>query len=140
MRVVKCFLAGAAIAALGACEGATDITVENLLGTWNATAYVYSQVNGSEQVDLIASDGASFTMTVEADGTTTSSFDNGQGSTSTDSGSFNVEGTTLTLGGVAYTASLNGDRLTLTADGLQYDVDGDGTEEEATLTITLQRN
>ncbi len=138
MRAVKFLLTASTVAALAAC--ATDVSVENLQGTWDATTYIYAnQANASQQVDLIASQGASATLTVEATGTTTWSFDNGQGSTSTDGGAFTADGKMLTLGGVAYQASVDGNRLTLVYGGAQWDFDSDGTMEAATLTITLQR-
>lgn len=56
-----------------------------------------------------------------------------------DLGTFSAEGTTLTLAGIPYEASVNGDRLTLVNTNAQFDFDGDGSIEPATLSITLNR-
>ena len=66
-------------------------------------------------------------------------FDDGQGNSSSDGETFTAEGRTLTLGGVAYDASLDGNRLTLANDNAQFDFDSDGSDDPAMLGITLAR-
>ncbi|MBI4420945.1 MAG: hypothetical protein HY560_08980 [Gemmatimonadetes bacterium] len=90
-------------------------------------------------MDIVAVRQATMTLTVQADGTTTSSFNDGQGGTSSNSGQFNAAGKTITLAGVAYQANLDGSTLTLTGDSGQYDFDNNGSKEAATVTITLRR-
>lgn len=125
---------------LGACEGGTDITVENLEGTWDATAYVYTnKANPSQSADIVALHGATMTLVVQANGTTASTFNDGRGSTSSDSGNFNASGSNLTLAGITYQAALDGDRLTLTSGSGEYDFDGNGSKDAATVRISLRR-
>jgi hypothetical protein len=91
-------IARAGVAVLGACGGATDITVRNLKGTWDATAYVYTnKANTAQRVDIVAAYGATMMLTVEANGTTTSTFNDGQANTSSNSGRFTADAQTLTL-------------------------------------------
>lgn len=128
------------MAGLVACGGPTEITVENLEGTWDATAYVYTnQANTSERVDIVIVHGATLTLTVQADGTTTSTFNDGQGGSSSNSGQFSAGNGTLTLAGVSYQATLSGSQLTLSYDGAEYDFDADGSKDPATVSITLRR-
>lgn len=140
MSVVRRVVLTVGAALLGACGGATDITVENLEGTWDATAYVYTnKANTSQTADIVALNGATMVLTVQPNGTTTSTFNDGKGGTSSNSGSFNAQGQALTLAGVTYQASLEGSRLTLTNDSGQYDFDNNGSTEAATVRITIRR-
>ena len=122
-----------------ACGDSTGITVEDLVGTWNATQYHYTDnANPAGQVDLIPL-GASFEMIVVAAGTVAVVFDDGQGGTSSDSGTFNGTMTTLTIGGSTFSAQRSGDVLTLTDATSSYDFDDNGSDEPATLEIQLVR-
>lgn len=139
MRVGSYILIGLSTLGAVACGESTGITVEDLQGAWNATQYVYtSNEDPTEQVDLIAQ-GASFEMTVTADGTVSTLFDDGQGGTSSDAGTLTPDGSTLTISGVAFQAQRSGDLLTLTDATNAYDIDGDGSEESATLEIRMVR-
>jgi hypothetical protein len=130
---------GFAALVASACGDSTGVTVEDLVGTWNATMYRYTDnANAAQQIDLIAQ-GASFTMTVTAGGTVSTLFDDGQGGTSSDSGTLSPDGTTLTIAGNAYEAQRSGDVLTLTDETSAYDIDDNGSDESATLVIRLAR-
>lgn len=140
MRAVRSVFVATAAALLGACGSPTEITVENLEGTWDAIAYVYTnKANTSQTADIVALDGATMVVTVQANGTTTSTFNDGKGGSSSNSGTFEAEGQTLTLAGVAYQASLDGDYLSLMNDSGQYDFDANGSTEPATVNILLRR-
>ncbi|HEX9582170.1 MAG TPA: hypothetical protein VF970_13795 [Gemmatimonadales bacterium] len=140
MKPTSRVLVAAGAALLGACGGTTEITVENLEGTWDATAYVFTnKANSSQTADIVALFGATLTLMVQADGTTTSTFNNGQGSSSSNSGAFTAAGTALTLAGVTYQAALDGDRLTLTFDTGEYDFDNNGSADPATVRVSLER-
>ena len=92
-----------------ACGESTGVTVQDLEGTWNATLYQYTDnANAASQVDLIAFQGASFTMTVTAAGTVSTTFDDGVGGTSSNSGTMSSDGTTVTISGDAYEAQRSG--------------------------------
>lgn len=123
-----------------ACGDSTGVTVEDLVGSWEAALYRYTDnATATQQVDLIATQGASFTMTVAASGTVSTLFDDGQGGTSSDSGTLSADGTTLTIAGDAYEAQRSGDVLTLTDATSAYDFDDNGSDEPATLVIRLER-
>ena len=139
MKALRSVFLVAAVGPLGAC-GTTDITVKNLEGPWDATAYVYTnKANTSQQVDIVAVNGATMTLTVQASGTTASTFNDGQGNSSSNSGQFTAEGQALTLAGITYQASLDGDRLTLINGNAEYDFDANGSKDPATATIALTR-
>ena len=132
-----------AVAALMAagCSDSTGLDVEDLAGTWQAQSVTFTDQAGSAvAVDLIATQGAAFTLTVTADGTASTIFNDGVGSSDSDSGNMSTDGQTLTLAGDVFVATRNGNNLTLVDSTEEYDFDGDGSDEAATLTIVLQRN
>ncbi len=137
---VRALVAIGALALVGmACGDSTGVEVQDLVGSWNANLYRYTDdANPAQQVDLITQ-GASFDMTVTADGTVSTVFDDGQGGTSSDSGTLNPAGTVLTIAGIAYEAQRSGDVLTLTDTSSAYDFDSNGSDDPATLMIRMVR-
>ena len=122
------------------CGDATGLTVEDLVGTWQAQSYTFvDDATGQLSEDLVALQGAAFTLVVTADGQATTVFNDGVGGTSSDSGQLSSDGSTLTLGGDTFSASRSGNTLTLVDTNAEYDFDGDGSDEPADLTIQLQR-
>ncbi len=130
-------LTGALLAT--ACGDSTGLDVVDLEGAWMATVIEFTDNADSQNVvDVIQRDGASFTLTVDAAGTVSSLFDDGVGGSSSDSGSLDSTGTTLTLGGQVFSASRNANVLTLSDASDQFDFGG-GSEVPATLRIILNR-
>jgi hypothetical protein len=125
--------------AVAACsDDSTGITVEDLVGTWEATEIVFtSTADPSESVDAVDF-GVSLTVTITSDGTVTSVFDDGQGGTDTDSGTLSVDGSTLTIGSDSFEAERSGDVLTLTG-AVEFDFDEDGSDDPATVVVRLER-
>ena len=122
-----------------ACSETTGLDAVDLEGTWNATVIEFTDNADSQNVvDILQSDGASLTLTVDADGTASSVFDDGVGDTDSDSGTLDSTGTTLTLGGQIFSASRNGNVMTLSDPNEQFDF-GSGSEVPATLRIVLTR-
>lgn len=122
-----------------ACGDETGLEAVDLQGTWSASVYEYTDNSDSQNVvDLIQRDGATFTMVVDASGTVATELDDGVGGTSSDSGTFNSTGSTLTLSGTTFNASRSGDRLTLTNPQDEFDF-GTGSVVPATLRIVLNR-
>jgi hypothetical protein len=139
MRTGRRILAAVVVAGAVACGDSTGITPEDLAGTWEATEMVFTnQANTSESVDLIEL-GASLTVTVNASGTVSTVFDDGQGGTDSDSGTMSVDGSTITIGSDTYEADRSGDELTLTDATSEFDFDEDGSDDAATLVIRLVR-
>lgn len=138
MRIARVLAAGAMALAVAACSDSTGITVEDLVGTWEATEIVFtSTADPSESVDAIDL-GASLTVTINSAGTVTTVFDNGQGGTDTDSGTLSVDGSTLTIGSDTFEAERSGDVLTLTG-AVDFDFDEDGSDDPATVVVRLER-
>lgn len=138
MRIARVLAAGAMALAVAACSDSTGITVEDLVGTWEATEIVFtSTADPSESVDAIDLE-ASLTVTINSAGTVTTVFDNGQGGTDTDSGTLSVDGSTLTIGSDTFEAERSGDVLTLTG-AVDFDFDEDGSDDPATVVVRLER-
>ena len=123
----------------GCSDDGTGLEVVDLEGAWMATVIEFTD-NADLQnvVDVLQRDGASFTLTVDAAGTVSSLFDDGVGGSSSDSGSLDSTGTTLTLGGQVFSASRNANVLTLSDASDQFAFGG-GSEVPATLRIVLNR-
>ncbi|NNF26493.1 MAG: hypothetical protein HKN73_04615 [Gemmatimonadetes bacterium] len=127
---------GLALAACG--DDGTGITAQDLQGTWEASVYEFTDnADPLSVVDVILRDGASFTLTVDADGNASTLFDNGIGGSSSDSGVLNSDGTILTLAGDPFDAVRNGDRLDLSYATSSFDF-GSGSVA-ATLRIVMNR-
>lgn len=140
MRYVYAMLVGIGTLLASGCGDSTGVTVQDLTGTWASSQYLYTNpANTSQTVDIITTQGASFAMTVAADSTVSTLFDDGQGGSSSDSGTFDATGTVLTLAGNAFDASRTGSQLTLQDDTNTYDFDNDGSDDPAELTITMVR-
>lgn len=133
-----------ALPALLACESA-GITTEpaDLAGTWTAESFVFTSVaDPTVSSDLIAQ-GGSATLTITAQGGTTLTTEL-MGSTDSDTGTLTVDGELLTMefGGdlASGTIHRDGDRLTiLLTTGVEFDVDGDGSDEAATFRGVFRR-
>ena len=129
-----------------ACGSSTGISPDDLAGTWTATNFVFtSPANSAQSVDVIPL-GVSFTLTIRADSTFTSTLVEPDGTGDTDSGTVDVTGSILTVAEsgqgspTSFTAVRGGDDMTLTTSDEDYDFDGDGTDELANLRIELHRN
>lgn len=129
-----------------ACGDSTGISAEKLAGTWTATEFVFTnQANLSQSVDWIPL-GASFTLTIRADSTFTTTLREPGGVVDTDTGIISVAGNVLTIAEsgqgspTPFTAVRDGDVLTLTTTDADFDFDGDGTDEPASLRIVLRRS
>ena len=130
----------ASLVLAGCGDDGTGLDAVDLEGTWNATVYEYTDsANSSNVEDIIQTNGAMFTLTVDASGNASTLFDDGLGGSSSDSGTLNSAGTILTLAGVPFDAVRNGNVLTLTNASQQFDF-GSGSSVSATLRIVMTRS
>ncbi len=126
--------------------GPSDITVADLVGTWNITRFEYTKDGApNTHVDLIADKGLTATAMVNANGTYTIT-ETVAPITQTITGSFTVQNNTvvdtrtgLAAKNVAVTRS--GNTLTYTDEDVTYDFDNNsGTpEENADLVMVWQK-
>ena len=152
MKTLRRLSAVAMLAAFAAgCSDSTapeDITLAHLVGTWNATSAVFSEVGGTGSADVIAL-GATLSITVGPSGSYTINVSlPGEGA--------ELETGTLTVANGVITAtpteqgedpetiqirSLEGDNMTLLFADEEWDFTDDSIDNEtpATLTITLVR-
>ena len=134
------------IAALAAgCGDSTGVEVNDLAGTWVATVHVFTSVaDPTQTVDIIAA-GGSYSLTIRADSTFTSSFLEPGEAMETRTGTVTVVAATLTVAEsgqgspTAFTAVRDGNAMTLTTGDEDYDFDGDQVDDAATLRIELTR-
>jgi len=119
-----------------------DVKVEDLVGTWNATQFVFSDFGDPvTDYDVIASGGA-VTLTIQANNTYAISFTLPGSAPEMDDGTWALSGSTLTLdaGTVDETVlsiSLSGNTLTFHSTDITFDF-GDG-DVPAKLDATLTR-
>lgn len=124
-----------------------DITLQDLVGTWNATKVEFTPDAGGAPFDLIANRGSA-TLTLTAEGTLTGSFtfagqsDEIDGTVSLANGRL-----TLTEPGegsdppdvTVFDVSLSGNTLTLTSDDVEFDFNFDGQDEPASVVIVGEK-
>ena len=130
---------------MAGCLGdSTGVEVDDLAGTWTATAIVATQTaDPFESLDVMALEQATVTLVLGADGTYTLTFTSPQEDPEIESGTFAVVGSTLTLtetveGSEDFTIDRDGDTMTLTGSDT-FEFDPLVGEEAATLVITLTR-
>lgn len=139
MKYARRLLAIAAALSITACGDPTSLDPIDMIGVWSATVYEYTDnANASSVVDIIQRDGATFTVSIEANENVSVLFTDGMGNQSSDSGDFNVAGNVLRLSGVGYTAVRDGETLTLTHADQQFDF-GSGSSVSASVRIVLGR-
>lgn len=134
---MRTFLATAAtLLALGACSSdSTGISEDELVGTWTATEFTVT--SAAMSADLIE-EGGTFTAVFNADGSGQQTT-NYEGDNDSFSVQWDLDGDELVIDGdERYEYDLNGDTLSLTGTGT-FDLDDDGTEEDVTFDIVLER-
>lgn len=127
----------------GACGGGSAPPAQTFVGTWNATRYeLVNPSSPTTKVELI-SQGASATLVLRADNTFQLSFGMAGHGDEAGSGTWSASVDVLTLHQNApftstfqFDYALSGSTLTLTGGGSEWDFDGDGTPEAATLNVT----
>lgn len=128
---------------VAACGDATGVQPEDLAGTWRSTTFEFtSKADPSLKADL-AAQGVVVTFEIRSDGAITITQTEG-GNTSTDSGTISVTGNAVTIVSngdpASGTIERDGDTLTLNlTDGPEFDFDGDGSEEPATVLAVFSK-
>ena len=133
----------AAGAACGGGDGGSGPNPSAITGTWQLTKVLFvSQANPTQSVDLIADVGATATLTLNAD----NSFafvvtPPPPAPVETTTGTWSLGGQVLTIvrdgfsGNVQFDVTLTGQTLRLVGGHVDFDVNGDGTDEPAILTL-----
>ena len=148
MRFDTRMLAAALALGVGvACSdnGTDNVTIADLVGTWNATTFIITNPHGVQSVDLVGM-GGSFTLTVMANGSFTGQQDL-LGQVDNFGGTIVLTGNhTMTLVDAVnpadetdLTFTLTGNQMALTSSDITFDWDGDTIEEPAELEAVLQR-
>lgn len=135
----------AAAVATGCSDDPSDVTAGELTGLWGAVSMVYtSQADPSLEVDLVGTEGATFSIQLYSDGSYQSQLSGPGVPTEVETGEFAVQNQQLLLspsGGAQRTLDLsfNHALLTLTEPDTSWDFDDDGTAEAASLEMVLDR-
>ncbi len=135
---------GAALLAavtIGCSDSTGPATPADLVGTWVATAYVFTNTsNTAQSVDVIAM-GMTFSLTF-TETTMSGTITIPNVGTERFEGTYTISGNQITIsdpeGTETLTHSLNGNILTLTSTET-FDFNDDGQETPATSVITLQK-
>ena len=139
-------LAVAMVAGAAGCGGddSTGSSPTDITGTWKATkAEFVSSVTGTA-VELVAA-GGSATLVLGADHSFLLTASPVGRPAEVTAGAWKLEGDVMTVTPAGMSFSLqfdvafSGDRLSLTGAHVEYDVNGDGRDEEAVLNLELVR-
>ena len=139
-------LAAGAALALACSDDETGPSAASLVGTWDATAAeFYLLSDPAVRVEAISESGATVTVVFEADNSFTVTIVVPGDPDDIWTGTWSMGGDVLTLepdgitGEIQFDASLSDDILTLSGGHVEYDVDDDGTDDEAGLNLVMER-
>jgi hypothetical protein len=134
----------AAIAAGAACgggDGGAGPSPSAITGTWQLTKVLFvGQANPQQSVDLIALGGTG-TLTFNSDNTFSYTVTVPPAAPETTTGTWSLGGQVLTLirdgfsGNLQFDVTLSGQTLKLAGGHVDFDVNNDGTDEPAILTL-----
>lgn len=131
---------------VGCGENPTELTLQNLAGTWSATKLEWTDNSNGNTFDLIAN-GGSFTIIVQETGAYTATFKLPGVPTETLTGTIVITGDLLEIVDdsdpsrtiTATTFTFTGDTITFTDPSNSFDFDFDQQPEAATLVGVLTR-
>jgi hypothetical protein len=139
-------LAASAALALACGDDDTGPSAASLVGTWDATAAeFYLLSDPAVRVEAISESGATVTVVFEAGNPFTVTIVVPGEPDDIIEGTWSMGGDVLTLvptgssGNIQFDASLSNDILDLSGGHVDYDVDDDGTDDEAGLNLVLER-
>ncbi|NIV94843.1 hypothetical protein GWN42_19135 [candidate division KSB1 bacterium] len=127
--------------------GSNGVTITDLVGTWTATKFEFTnEVDPDQKIDLIQL-GGSFILNINSDGEFSAILTVPGESPDTSSGTLRIQNGTLFFDDdssddvtAEFTLSRNTLTLTISADDAEIDFDDDGQDDPATLLIILQRS
>jgi hypothetical protein len=144
--LTRAALAAGAILALACSDDETGPSAASVVGTWNATeAEFYLRSDPATRVEAISTYGSTVTVTFNADNTFEVEILTPGEPDDLWTGTWSMGGDVLTFepvditGEIQFDASLADDILTLSGGHVPYDVDDDGTIDEAGLNLVLER-
>jgi hypothetical protein len=131
------------LAFLAACGDSTGVEVEDLVGTWDVQVFEFTSVGPPPiTIDLIELGGSgTFVISDDGDFVVTITF---AGETDVNTGRLQVNGDRVTIidgsDQATGTISRSGDTLTIhLTEGVEFDVDDDGVDDDARLRLVLRK-
>ena len=137
-------VAGLLVLSTSGCDDPTRVTAADLHGLWGAVAMVYTSAANPAVASDLLEEGATYSIELVSDGTYGSQLSRPSVPAISESGTYDVRGGRLILsptGGGERTLSLEFNRSLLTAReaSTEWDFDGDGVPEPASLEMVLDR-
>jgi len=138
----RCLLWVMPLLLLGAACSDSTVPEADLVGTWNATAFVFSDF-GDPVTDFdVIDEGGTVTIVIRADDTFTITFTIPGSAPETDGGAWSVDGDRLvfdagTVDEMSFDITLSGNTLTIYSDDVEFDFGGG--EEPAQVEATFVR-
>lgn len=146
MPLARIILAAGAALSLACGDDETGPSAASLIGTWDATtAEFYLLSDPTTRVEAISEFGSTVTVAFNADNTFEVEILTPGEPDDLWTGTWSMGGDVLTLepdnitGEIQFDASLSDDILTLNGGHVLFDVDDDGTDDEAGLNLQLER-
>jgi hypothetical protein len=148
MRLPRLFTAAALAAAMAvACSDSTaptEVALADLVGSWDATSAVFTPVAGGTGVDVVDL-GFGFSMVINAEGGYVATLTDPIEGDDIELGTLTVANGVITFtptGEDSYTMDIvnfDGNTLTVRDDDESFDFDDDDVEEDAVLTVVLEK-
>ena len=144
-RMAAAIVCGLSLGLACGGDGGEGPSQSELVGTWQVVKCEYVSTQGLGSIDLIAR-GGSGTLILTADDTLKVAVTPVSGPPVSFTGTYEVRGIDLmrvTPAGVtwywAFDMDLSGDRLTLRNGGAEYDINDDGTRDQAKWNLEMTR-
>lgn len=140
-------MAALAMLGLGAagCGGdPSDVSARDLVGLWGAVSMEYASHGGGERVDLVATEGATYSLQLYSSGEYEGRLSRPGHGLTVEEGTYEVRGGRLILsaagaGDRSLAIDFNGSLLTLTDPETEWDFEGAGSTVPASLVLVLDR-
>lgn len=145
MLTLRLLSAAVLALALASCGGGDEPSLESITGPWTATRMEFTSVATGGRVDVIA-EGATFTIDLSDTGEFFAALTLPGEAPETMNGTWSYTSDTITLqevgssGDLTFDLDMGNDAMTWSGADVDFDVDADGTDEPATLTIDLVRD
>jgi len=146
MKALRTLTAVMLATAVIGCSDSTSVEdVADLVGTWEATSFLWvSDADANVTFELVGA-GGSFALVIAADGSFTGNFAMGT-EVETFAGTISISGSNLVItddpdidGPSTLAFTLDGNTLTMTDNDETFDFDDDGVEEDANSVMVLER-
>jgi len=140
LNISRGIIAVALLTTLAACNSSTALDFAALTGVWIADAIVYTDnANPGTTVDVLVRDGASWQMSIQNDGGTAVTFDDGLGNVRSFGGRFLADEGVVILDDEEYIVVRVSNRMTFTNANQMFQFDPSAGPVSATIRVEVGR-